>query len=193
MLLMCYYCFMEEKIHIVALLGSLRKDSFNKVVLQTAIELCPQDAYIEIADIAKLPLFNGDFENQPSLEIAEFKARIKSADAILFVTPEYNYSIPGGLKNAIDIGSRPYMDNSWEGKPVAIMTASPGMLGGSRAQYQLRQTFVFLNMFPINKPEVIISNVQEKIADGKIIDQITKDKITEQLNELVTWTKKLKS
>lgn len=183
---------MEDKLHIVALLGSLRKDSFNRVVLQTALEICPGNAYIDIAEIGNLPLFNADFENNLPQPVVDFKAKIKSADAILFVTPEYNYSIPGVLKNAIDWGSRPYNDNSWEEKPVGIMSASPGMLGASRAQYHLRQCFVFLNMFPVNRPEVIISNVQEKIAEGKINDQHTKDKMIELLNSLIAWSRKLK-
>lgn len=184
---------MEEKIHIVALLGSLRLDSFNKMVLNTAFDLCPVNAEIELAEIRNLPLFNADMETNLPEEVITLKAKIKSADAILFVTPEYNYSIPGALKNAIDWGSRPYTDNSWEGKPVAVMSASPGLLGGSRAQYHLRQCFVFLNMFPLNRPEVIIPNVQEKVADGKVVDDHTKEKIAEQLIALVAWSKKLKN
>ena len=183
---------MEEKLHIVALLGSLRKNSFNRIVLQTAIELCPVGTYIEIAEIGSLPLFNGDLEEKMPEEVVTLKSKIVSADAILIVTPEYNYSIPGVLKNAIDWCSRPVAENSFEGKPVSIMSASPGMMGGSRAQYHLRQCFVFLNMFPINRPEVIINNVQEKISEGKITDQKTIDKIKEQLEALVAWTKKLK-
>ncbi len=183
---------MEDKLHIVALLGSLRRDSFNRIVLQTATELCPADAYIETVDIGMLPLFNGDFENSMPPEVVNFKTKVASADAILIVTPEYNYSIPGVLKNAIDWCSRPVTENSLDGKPVAIMSASPGMMGGSRAQYHLRQCFVFLNMFPINRPEVIINNVQEKISEGKVNDQPTKDKIVEQLTALITWTRKLK-
>ena len=184
---------MEDKLHIVALLGSLRQDSFNKMVLNKAIEVCPQDATIEKLDISILPIYNGDDENNLPSVVVDFKSKIKSADAILIVTPEYNYSIPGGLKNALDWGSRPYTDNSFEGKPVSIMSASPGMLGGSRAQYQLRQCFVFLNMFPINRPEVIINNVQDKVTAGQLTDQHSIDKITEQLTALISWTKKIKS
>lgn len=183
---------MEDKLHIVAMLGSLRRESFNKIVLQTAIELCPSTAYVDVADIGPLPLFNGDMEESMPQVVTDFKTKVASADAIIFVTPEYNYSIPGVLKNAIDWCSRPVTNNVLDSKPVSIMSASPGMMGGSRAQYHLRQCFVFLNMFPINRPEVIINNVQEKISEGKISDQKTIDKITEQLNALIAWTKRLK-
>lgn len=185
---------MEEKIHIVALLGSLRSGSFNKIILNSAIEMCPTGADIEKVEIGHLPLFNGDFEGSLPSEVVDFKNKIKSADAVLIVTPEYNYSIPGGLKNALDLGSRPYGDNSFDKKPVGIMSASPGNVGASRAQYHLRQCFVFLNMFPFNTPEVIVGNIQEKVTeDGKLKDQHTQEKIVEYLNALIDWTKKIKT
>ena len=126
-------------------------------------------------------------------KVKEFKARIRLADAILIATPEYNYSTPGVLKNAIDWASRPYGDNAFEDKPVAIMSASGGMLGAARAQYHLRQTFVFLNMHPINKPEVIIPFAHEKIDEkGRVTDEKTRVKIKELLESLVAWTRRLK-
>jgi chromate reductase len=125
--------------------------------------------------------------------VKEFKIRIRAADAILIVTPEYNYSIPGVLKNAIDCASRPYGDNAFEGKPVAVMGASIGMLGTARAQYHLRQSFVFLNMYPLNRPEVMVPFASEKIdKDGNVTDQKTKDKIKELVESLVSWTRTLK-
>jgi chromate reductase len=184
---------MEDKLHIVALLGSLRQNSFNKAVLNKAIEVCPPEADIEKVEIGNLPIFNADLEENLPPVVIEFKAKIKSADAILIVTPEYNFSIPGGLKNAIDWGSRPFINNSFEGKPVSIMSAAPGNMGGSRGQYHLRQCFIFLNMFPINRPEVIVSNVQDKVVENVLTDQHTIDKIIEQLTALINWTKKLKS
>jgi chromate reductase len=126
-------------------------------------------------------------------KVKEFKGKIKAADAILIVTPEYNYSVPGVLKNAIDWASRPYGDNSLESKPVAIMSASTGMLGGARAQYHLRQTFVFLNMQPVNRPEVMVNFAAQKFDEkGKLIDQKTQDLIKQLLYNLVSWTNKLK-
>ena len=184
---------MEEKVHIVALLGSFRTGSFNKIILDSAIEMCPESATIEKAEIVNLPLYNGDFEGNMPQEVKNFKEKIKSADAILIVSPEYNYSIPGGLKNALDWGSRPYGDNSFDRKPVGLMTASPGSLGGSRCQYHLRQCIVFLNMFAFNTPEVMVGNVQEKVTDdGKLKDQHTRDKILEYLLALIDWTGKTK-
>jgi chromate reductase len=124
--------------------------------------------------------------------VKDFKVKIKAADSILIVTPEYNYSIPGILKNAIDWASRPRGDNSWEGKPVAIMLASTGMLGGARAQYHLRQTFVFLNMFPINKPEVIVTFAEQKFnSDGILGDEKATQLIKQLLRSLIDWTRKL--
>ena len=154
---------MENIINILGFAGSLRKGSYNRSLLRAAPELVPKGANIEIFDLEGIPPFNQDFENQPPEKVKEFKAKIRAADAILIATPEYNYSIPGVLKNAIDCASRPYGDNAWEGKPVAIMGASPGMLGTARAQYHLRQTFVFLNMCPLNRPEVMVPYANEKI------------------------------
>ncbi len=121
------------------------------------------------------------------------KNKIRSADAILIVTPEYNYSIPGVLKNAIDWASRPPGDNAWKGKPVALMSASTGRFGGARAQYHLRQCLVFLDMHPLNRPEVMVSNAKDSFDEqGKLKDDKTRMLVTELLNDLVTWTRKLK-
>jgi chromate reductase len=125
--------------------------------------------------------------------VQDFKNKIKAADAVLFSTAEYNFSIPGSLKNAIDWGSRPYGDNSWEEKPAAIMSESIGMLGGIKAQLHLRQTLLFINMYPLNKPEFILGNVGEKFDEqGNLIDEHTKEKIKELLQALVNWTERLK-
>jgi chromate reductase len=183
---------MERKISILGFAGSLRKGSYNKALMRAALELVPKDATLELFDLEGIPPFNQDLENQPPERVKQFKQNIRKADAILIATPEYNYSIPGVLKNAIDWASRPYGDNSFEGKPVGIMSASGGMLGGSRAQYHLRQTFVFLDMRPLNRPEVIVPFAQEKIdQNGRVTDQKTGDKIKELLEALVTWTRKL--
>lgn len=148
---------------ILGIAGSLRKGSYNLAALKAAQELAPAGTTLSIyEDLAALPLFNQDEEKNPPESVKKLKAAIREADAILMATPEYNYSFPGVLKNAIDWASRPYGDSAWEGKPVAIMSASTGMLGGARAQYQLRQTFVFLNMFPLNKPEVLFPRLVKK-------------------------------
>lgn len=183
---------MGKTIHILGFAGSLRKGSFNKSLLRTAAEIVPRDATLEIFDLEGIPPFNQDLEHQPPEKVKEFKAKIRAADAILIATPEYNYSIPGVLKNAIDWASRPHGENAFEGKPVALMGASVGMLGTGRAQYHLRQTFVWLNMYPLNKPEILVPFVNEKIGeDGKVTDQKTKEKIRELLEGLIAWTRKL--
>ncbi len=184
---------MDSKVKILGFAGSLRKGSYNRALLKETGGLVPDDVQLEIFELDGIPLFNQDLESQPPEMVKEFKRKIKDADAILIVTPEYNYSIPGVLKNAIDWASRPFGDNSFEGKPVAMMSASTGMLGGSRAQYHLRQSFVFLNMFPISKPEIFVTFAPQKFdANRKLVDQKTKDLIKELLNNLVVWTRKLK-
>ncbi len=184
---------MSQNISILGFAGSLRKGSYNKSLLRAALEMVPADAELEIFDIEGIPPFNQDLENQPPEKVKEFKAKIRAADAILIATPEYNYSMPGVLKNAIDNASRPYGDNAFDGKPVAIMGASIGMLGTARSQYHLRQSLVFLNMYPLNQPEVMVPFAQEKIdQNGRVIDQKTRAKIRELLEALVTWTRRLK-
>jgi chromate reductase len=161
--------------------------------LHAASELVPKDAKLEIFDLEGIPLFNQDLEDRMLQKVKEFKAKIRAADALLIATPEHNYSVPGVLKNAIDWASRPYDDNSFEGKPVAVMSASPGMLGGARAQYHLRQVLVSLNMNAVNRPEVIVAFVDEKIDEnGNLTDEKTRKKIGQLLESLVDWTKRLK-
>lgn len=185
---------MSKLIKVLGFAGSLRRNSYNKSLLRAAVGLMPKDAELEIFDLDGIPQYNQDLEDQMPEKVKEFKAKIRDADAILIATPEYNFSIPGVLKNAIDWASRPYGDNSFEGKPVAIMSASIGMLGGARAQYHLRQVLVYLNMHPINRPEVIVTFANEKIdEDGRLRDEKTREIIMELLNSLVEWTKRLKS
>jgi chromate reductase, NAD(P)H dehydrogenase (quinone) len=184
---------MEKIVNILGFAGSLRKNSFNRSILRAALELVPEDAKLEIFDLEGIPPFNQDLEGQLPEKVKNFKVKIRAADAILISTPEYNYSIPGVLKNAIDWASRPYGDNSFEGKPIAIMGASPGMTGTARSQYHLRQTFVFLDMHPMNRPEVIVPFANEKIdEEGRVTDSKTREKIRELLQGLVTWTRRLK-
>lgn len=184
---------MIKKASILGFAGSLRKNSYNKALLRAATELTPGDARLEIFDIEGIPPFNQDLEKNLPEKVGEFKSKIRGADAMLIAIPEYNYSIPGVLKNAIDWASRPYPDNSFKGKPVALMSASIGILGGARAQYHLRQSFVFLDMYPINKPEVIVTYAPQKIDENGIVtDEVTKKLIKELLENLVEWTRKLK-
>ena len=183
---------MSTPVRILGIPGSLRKESFNRATLRAAKELAPDGAAIEVFELDGIPGFNQDDEQNPPAKVVELKKRIRESDAILFVTPEYNYSVPGVLKNAIDWASRPYGDSAWSGKPVAIMGASVGTLGTARAQYHLRQMFVFLNMFPVNQPEVMIGNAAERFdAAGKLTHDATKEFIRQLLQNLVDWTRRI--
>ncbi len=173
--------------------GSLRKGSYNTAALHAAKELLPDGMTLEIADISALPLYNEDVRQAGyPPPVQKFREQLAAADAILFATPEYNYSVPGVLKNAIDWGSRP-PDQPFNGKPVAIMGASPGLSGTVRAQYHLRQMCVFLNMFPVNKPEVLIAQAATRFdGQGKLTDQATRDFVSQLLVALRDWTRRLR-
>ncbi|MEP7214423.1 MAG: NAD(P)H-dependent oxidoreductase [Acidobacteriota bacterium] len=180
---------MDKTIRILGIAGSLRQGSYNRGTLRASAELVPEGATIEIFELEGIPGFNQDDERNPPARVAEFKRKIREADAILFVTPEYNYSIPGVLKNAIDWASRPYGESAWNGKPAAIMGASIGSIATARAQYHLRQMMVFLNMFPVNQPEVMIGNAGEKFdSEGNLTDEATREFIRQLLQNLVDWT-----
>ena len=184
---------MTSKLSILGFAGSLRQGSYNKAILRAAQEMVPSEAKLEIFDLEGIPPFNQDLESQPAEKVTEFKAAVRAADALLIATPEYNYSMSGVLKNALDSASRPYGDNALDGKPVAIMGASMGMLGTARAQYHLRQSCVFLNMYPLNRPEVMVPFAQEKIDDqGRLTDPATRKKIAELVEALIVWARRLK-
>ncbi|MFN7927947.1 MAG: NAD(P)H-dependent oxidoreductase [Blastocatellia bacterium] len=182
----------NSTIRILGIAGSLRQQSYNRAALRAAGQLLPAGATLELFELDGIPLFNQDEEQHPPAKVTELKQRIQAADAILIVTPEYNYSIPGVLKNAIDWASRPYGESAWNGKPAAIMGASIGTIGTARAQYHLRQMFVFLNMFPLNQPEVMIGNAAERFDEaGNLTDEKTKELIGQLLQKLVEWTRRL--
>jgi len=184
---------MAKKVSILGFGGSLRKGSYNKALMRAALEMVPPDAELKVFEIEGMPIFNQDLESNPPEIVRDFKAQIRAADAILIATPEYNYSIPGFLKNAIDNASRPYGDNAFARKPVAIMGASIGNAGTARAQYHLRQCFVFLDMYPLNQPEVMVPFAQDKVdPNGRLTDAKTREKIKELLEGLVAWTRKLR-
>lgn len=179
-----------SEIKMLGIVGSLRKDSYNAFALKAAQELMPDGAVLELIELHGIPVFNQDDEMAPPPPVLEFKRRILAADAILFATPEYNYSLPGGLKNAIDWASRPYGESAWLGKPAAVMGASVGSLGTARAQYHLRQTLVTLDMPVVNQPEVMISNAAQRFdQDGRLIDEPTRKIIQKLLRALVHLTR----
>ena len=185
---------MDNQLKFLGIVGSLREGSYNKALMRTAMQQLPEGVTLEVFEISEIPLFNqDDLDRNPPEVVKLFKAKIRAADAILIASPEYNYSIPGVLKNAIDWASRPASENAFDGKPVAIMSASPGTLGGARMQYHLRQTFVFLNMYPINRPEFMLSNAQNYFDDeGNLTDEGTRQRLQGLLEALAAWTRKLK-
>src|SRR5688572_23434005 len=183
---------MSKSMQILGIAGSLRRQSYNRSALRAAQQLAPAGVTINIFELDGIPAFSEDDEKNPPAKVVELKKQIRAADALLIVTPEYNYSIPGVLKNAIDWASRPYGDSAWSGKPAAIMGASVGTIGTAREQYHLRQMFVFLNMFPINQPEVMIGNAASRFdAQGNLIDEATKGYVRKLLENLVAWTRRL--
>lgn len=172
-------------IKILGIAGSLRKESYNRGLLRAAAQLLPTGVTFDTFDLNGIPVFNQDDEQNPPAKVVELKSKIRAADGILFATPEYNYSIPGGLKNAIDWASRPYGDSAWFGKPAAIMGASVGRIGTARAQYHLRQTFVFLQIDAINQPEVMVGNAEDHFdAQGNLTHETSRKLIKELLEVL---------
>lgn len=177
---------MDKMVNILGFAGSLRKGSYNRALLRAASELLPGNTTLEIFDLEGIPPFNQDLEKTLPQSVCEFKAKLKAADAILIVTPEYNYSVSGVTKNAIDWASRPSGESSWPGKPVALMSASTGMLGGSRAQYHLRQTFLYLDVIPVTRPEVFVTFAAQKFDEnGKLSDETTRGVVKLLLQALV--------
>jgi chromate reductase len=183
---------MKDPIRILGIAGSLREKSYNRGALRAAVELTPEGAIIETFDLLGMPVFNQDDEGNPPEIVNELKRKIRASDAILFVTPEYNHSIPGGLKNAIDWASRPNGDSAWEGKPAAIMGASLGATATARSQNHLRQVCASLNIYVLNMPEVLIGNARARFdEDGNLTDETTKKFIRRLLENLVDWTRRV--
>jgi chromate reductase len=184
---------MSTNIHLVGISGSLRKASYNTALLKAAQELLPEDVTIEIAEIGSLPLYSSDIDGDFRPEtVTKFRNTLATADAFVFVSPEYNYTIPGGLKNAIDWASRG-QDSPIINKPVALMGATGGLWGTMRMQQAFRPVFQYLNMFPVNKPEVLVAQVHTKFnSELKLVDEPTKNIIREQLKALKKLTLQLK-
>ncbi|MCU1262848.1 MAG: putative flavoprotein [Bryobacterales bacterium] len=185
---------MSSHVRILGIAGSLRRGSYNQAALRAATLLVPENSEIDLFQLDRIPIFNEDDEKRPPSSVVELKKRIRSADAVLIVTPEYNYSIPGILKNAIDWASRPDGDSAWSGKPAAIMGASPAAIGTARAQQHLRQIFVALNLFLLNTPEVVIADAAHRFnEEGNLVHEPTKRLIQELLKNLVDWTRRISS
>jgi chromate reductase len=181
-------------VNVLGFAGSLRKGSFNRMLLRAAASLAPPGMTIDAFELDAIPLYNGDVEAQGDPEpVAEWKDAIRRSDAILVVTPEYNYGVPGVLKNAIDWASRPPGKSVLTGKPAAIMGASPGGFGSGRAQLQLRQAFVFTQTHAVLQPEVLVARAHEKFdAEGRLTDEPTRKFVRQLLEALQAWTERLR-
>jgi chromate reductase len=174
--------------NVAVLVGSLRKDSLNRKMAQAMIGLAPAELSLAIVEIASLPLYNADHEADPPPVVREFKEAIAKSDAVLFVTPEYNRSVPGVLKNAIDVGSRPYGKSAWMGKPGAVVSVSPGAIGGFGANHHLRQSLVFLNVPAMPQPEAYIGNAAGLFGpDGALTSDSTREFLTKFMQAFAQW------
>jgi chromate reductase, NAD(P)H dehydrogenase (quinone) len=172
---------------VAVLVGSLRKESFNRKMARALIAMATPPLKLEIVEIGQLPLYNQDFDPAPPPEVTAFKQRIQRADAVLFVTPEYNRGVPGVLKNALDVGSRPYGQSAWNGKPGAVISVSPGAIGGFGANHALRQSFVFLNV-PAMPHEAYIGNAAQLFNDkGELTAEPTREFMAKFLQSFAQW------
>jgi chromate reductase len=173
---------------VVVIVGSVRKESLNLKLAHALAALAPGSLKLEIVPIGGLPLYNPDLDSAPRPEWVAFKARIKQADAVLFVTPEHNRSIPAALKNALDLASRPYGDSAWNGKPAAIVSSVPGAMGGFGANHHLRQALVFVNMPAMAQPEAYIGHADKLFGeDGKLTNEDTKKFLKSFLAAFESW------
>ncbi len=177
---------MQKKVAIIV--GSLRKESFNRKVANEFIRLAPENLKLEIVEIKDLSFFNEDIENNPPQEWLDYKKQLDDADAFLFVSPEYNRTIPGVLKNAMEIGARPPKLNSWKGKPGAVATVSPGAIGGLGANQTIREAAVSLNIPMMQQPEAYIGQIKDKLLeDGVTVDEKTEKFMKTFLEAFATW------
>lgn len=182
---------MDQK-RIAVIVGSLRKDSFNRKMALSLIALAPNSLQLEVVEIGQLSMYDQDLDENPPREWIEFRDRIKRSDGVLFVTPEYNRSVPGVLKNAIDVGSRPYGSSAWDGKPGAVVSVSPGDIGGFGANHHLRQSLVFLNVPVMQQPEAYIGGAADLFGDnGSIAVDSTREFIREFIEAFSAWVYKL--
>jgi len=179
---------MDKIRNVAVIVGSLRKDSINRKVANALAELAPSGLELSIVEIAQLPMYNQDDDDTPPAAWTTFRERISATDAVLFVTPEHNRSVPAALKNALDIGSRPYGKSVWSGKPGAVVTASPGAIGGFGANHHLRQSLVFLNVPAMTQPEAYLGGADKLFdATGHLTNESTRKFLQEFMQAYAEW------
>jgi len=173
---------------VAVLVGSLRRDSLNRKLAHVLAELAPPSLSLNIVEIGQLPLYNQDEDGAPPPAVSEFRARIAVADAVLFVTPEYNRSVPAALKNALDVGSRPSGRSVWNGKPGGVVTAVTGQLGGFGANHHLRQSLMFLNVPTMHQPEAYIGGADKLFDDqGRLVVESTRAHLERYMDAFAQW------
>jgi chromate reductase len=174
---------------VAVIVGSLRRESFTRKVARAIVEVAPTSLKLEFVEIGGLPLYNEDDDGaHPPAQWAAFRERIRAADALLFATPEYNRSVPGVLKNAIDVGSRPYGKSAWSGKPGAVVSVSPGAIGGFGANHHLRQSLVFLDVPVMQQPEAYVGGVTTLLdSEGRLINEGTRDFLRKFAGAFGAW------
>src|SRR5579872_2605573 len=176
---------------IAVIVGSLRKESFSRKIANALRELAPAALKLEIVEIGQLALYNQDLDADPPPAWKEFRARIKKADGVIFVTPEYNRSVPAPLKNAIDVGSRPYGQSAWDKKPALVVSVSPGAIGAFGANHHLRQSLVFLNMPALQMPEAYVGGADKLFdAEGKLTNDSTREFLSKFMQAYASWVEK---
>jgi chromate reductase len=174
--------------HVAVIVGSLRKDAYSRKVAQHLVETAPKGLKLQIVEIGSLPLYNEDLDHgTPPKAWSDFRQAIKSADGVLFVTPEYNRSVPGALKNAIDVGSRPYGSSAWERKPGAVVSISQGAIGGFGANHHLRQSLVFLDVPALQQPELYLGSIQKAFDEGQLKDDGVRSLLANLLKLFEDW------
>jgi chromate reductase, NAD(P)H dehydrogenase (quinone) len=186
---------MDKPMNGCVLVGSLRKASFNRLLANALISLAPSSLKLDIVEIGQLPLYNEDLETTAApAPWTAFRQRVKAADAVLFVTPEYNRSVPAVLKNALDVGSRPYGSSVWDRKPGAIVSSAPGVIGGFGANHHLRQSLVFLNVPAMQQPEAYLSHA-DKLFDehGKLVSDRTSKFLQDFMHAFANWAGTIQS
>ncbi len=181
-----------SQVHSIAVLvGSLRKDSINRKIALALAELAPASLKLNIVEIGDLPLYNEDIDGEnPPAAYSTFREHLASADGVLFVTPEYNRSVPGALKNAIDVGSRPYGKSAFSGKPGAIVSASPGAIGGFGANHHLRQSLVFLDVACLQQPEAYLGNIGASFNEDGTLNERTQGFLKTFIDTFAAWVEK---
>jgi chromate reductase, NAD(P)H dehydrogenase (quinone) len=185
---------MEKPMNVCVLVGSLRKASFNRMLANALISVAPPSMNLEIVEIGQLPLYNQDLDTDPPAPWTAFRQRVKAADAVLFVTPEYNRSVPAVLKNALDVGSRPYGSSVWDRKPGAVVSSTPGAVGAFGANHHLRQSLVFLNVPTMQQPEAYFGRV-DKLFDehGQLTSDGTRKFLQEFMQAFANWVETIRS